>query len=241
MSRVAWRAILTFSQSPLVKENIKKQALEMAMDNPREEGFFMALADMKLAGFDAQIEAAIGSDNDTLIAAAKRAREVIGTLASSEGRKVAEMDAKDVLQAAMEGKGDPVRGKELFTRQGCIACHAVDQAAVQKVPYLGSAGGKFTRDYLIMSVLDPNAVVAQGFQTELITMKDGNVHMGFVTKEEDGVIEVRNVAGVASNLKETEVKTRVTQAMSMMPPGLAGTLTIKEFTDLSEYMGSMKQ
>ena len=241
MSRVAWRAILTISQSPLVQEKVKQQATEMAKDNPREEGFFLALADMKLAGFDDQIAAAIASDNDTLIAAAENARKVIAAVSASEGKRVAGMDTKDVLKAAMESTGDPGRGRELFTRQGCVACHAVEQAAVQKGPYLGSAGSKFTRDYLIMSILDPNAVVAQGFQTELITLKNGMVHMGFVTREEDGVIEIRNVAGIASELKEADVKSRVSQPMSMMPPGLAGALSVGEFVDLVEYLASMKE
>jgi putative heme-binding domain-containing protein len=220
---------------------VKQQATEMAKDNPREEGFFLALADMKLAGFDDQIAAAIASDNDTLIAAAENARKVIAAVSASEGKRVAGMDTKDVLKAAMESTGDPGRGRELFTRQGCVACHAVEQAAVQKGPYLGSAGSKFTRDYLIMSILDPNAVVAQGFQTELITLKNGMVHMGFVTREEDGVIEIRNVAGIASELKEADVKSRVSQPMSMMPPGLAGALSVGEFVDLVEYLASMKE
>lgn len=241
MSRIAWRAILSFSQSPLIKEKSKANALKMAQNNPREVGFFLALADLKLAGFDSQISAALESDNDTLIAAAERAREVIGTPAFSGGKKVAELDPKELTKIAMAEKGDPSRGKELFTRQGCIACHTLDQAAVQKGPYLGSAGSKFTRDYLIESILDPNAIVAQGFQTELITMKDGTVHMGFVTKEEDSVVELRNIVGIATNLKESEIKSREHQAMSMMPPGLASMLTKGEFLDLIDYLGSLKE
>ena len=241
MSRVAWRAILSFSQSPLTKARFRENALKMARDNPREVGFFLALADLKLSGFDEQIEAALESDNDTLIAAAERAKKIIGALASTEGQKIAEMKPEEVMKVAMERKGDPERGKVLFSQQGCMACHAVDQAAVQKGPYLGSAGGKFTRDYLIESILDPNAVVAQGFQTELLKLKDGSMKMGFVTKAEDGVLDLRDIAGIVTKVKEAEVVSRENQPVSMMPPGLANTLTMEQFLDLIEYLGSMKE
>ena len=126
-------------------------------------------------------------------------------------------------------------------QQGCIACHAVDQAAVQKGPYLGSAGSKFTRDYLIQSILDPNAVVAQGFQTELVTLNDGTAHMGFVTREEDGIVDLRDIAGAVKQLKESDIKKRDHQATSMMPPGLALGLTVEQFVDLIDYLGSLKE
>ena len=145
------------------------------------------------------------------------------------------------MKIAMKAKGDATLGKQLYTRQGCIACHAVDQQAVQKGPYLGSAGSKFTKDYLIESILDPNAVVAQGFQTELITMKDKSIHLGFVTREEDGVVDLRNVAGLVTKLKEAEIAKREHQKDSMMPTGLASTLTLEEFNHLIAYLVSMKQ
>ncbi|MFC7338822.1 heme-binding domain-containing protein [Haloferula chungangensis] len=240
MSRIAWRALLSFSQSPLAKEMFREQALKLVKNNPRQVGFFLALQDLKLTGFDEQIAAAIDSDNDTLIQEAKRTKEMLASTAASGGKIVAELDAAEVMKAAMEGKGDVANGATLFNRQGCIACHAIDQAAVQKGPYLGSAGSGFTRDYLIESILDPNAVVAQGFQTELLTLKDGSVKMGFVTRDEDGVLEIRDIAGIATEVKIADIAKRDHQSTSMMPPGLASNLTLGEFVDLVEYLASLK-
>ncbi|YCM45239.1 hypothetical protein V2O64_04280 [Verrucomicrobiaceae bacterium 227] len=240
-SRVAWRTLLIFSQSPLIKENQKTPILKALEKNPREEGLFLALSDLLLPGFDRQIDNAINSDNDTLIEAARHAREAIAKAQSSSGKTVAELEPAEVMKLAMLGKGKPAVGKLLFTRQGCIACHAVDQKAVQKGPYLGSAGSKFTKDYLIESILDPNAVVAQGFQTEVVTMNDDTVHYGFVTREEDGVVDLRNIVGVLTQLKDDEIKKRDHQGTSMMPAGLGGTLTMAQFNDLIAYLTSMKE
>ena len=240
-SRVAWTSLLTFTQSPLIKENQKTPILAMIRKNPREEGLFMALADLLLPGFDKQIENAIDSDNDTLIEVAKHAKKVIAAAKASAGKKLIELTSKEVTKLAMTATGNPTLGEKLYTRQGCIACHAIDQKAVQKGPYLGSSGSKFTKDYLIESILDPNAVVAQGFQTELITMKDKSVHMGFVTREEDGVVDVRNIAGIVSQLKAGDIAKRDHQSQSMMPAGLAATLTVDEFNDLIAFLSSMKE
>ena len=65
--------------------------------------------------------------------------------------------------------------------------------------------------------------------------------MGFVTKEEDGVVDLRNIAGIVTKIKEVDIKKRDHQTSSMMPPGLASTLTVGQFTDLIEYLVSLKE
>ena len=140
----------------------------------------------------------------------------------------------------MTGKGDVATGQRLFTAQGCIACHSIDPKAEQKGPYLGAAGAKFTRDYLVDSILEPNKVVAQGFQTSMLSMKDGTAKMGFVTGEADGVVEIRDISGAVSKVKREEVKEETHMPQSMMPPGLAAGLTVDEFTSLVEYLMSLK-
>jgi putative heme-binding domain-containing protein len=194
---------------------------------------------MGLLGFDKQIAAGIASDNEKTIAAAKLAKEA-GSASGSAGRKVGEMKVEEVAGFAMKNKGDAKHGEKLFLSQGCIACHAIDLKAAQKGPYLGAAGAKFQRDYLVQSVLDPNAVVAQGFQTSIFKMKDGKTAMGFVTGEEDDVIELRDIAGQVSKIKRSEVKEETQLPQSMMPPGLANPLGVGDFTDLIEYLVSLK-
>lgn len=240
VSKLAWSSILNVLSSPLAKDAWKNDVKKLVAENPKEVGFFTAIAERKLTGFDQQIEAALKSDNRKLVEAATAAKGGAAAPADN-GKKVAELPVKDVAAAAMAGKGDAEVGKRLFTQQGCIACHAIDLKAEQKGPYLGAAGAKFTRDYLVDSVLEPSKVVAQGFQTFMLTMKDGSTQMGFITSEVEGVIELRNIAGQVSKLKRTDVEKEAHLPQSMMPPGLAGTLTVAEFTSLVEYLASLKE
>lgn len=239
VSRIAWKALLTVLNSPLAKAEAKKRVQQEVDKNPKEVGFFQAIADLKLAGFDKQIEAGINWDSTKIIDAAKAAKAAVAA-GGPAGKKVSELAVADVAKAAMGGKGDAATGERLFTAQGCIACHSIDPKAEQKGPYLGAAGAKFTRDYLIDSILEPNKVVAQGFQTAMLNMKDGTAKMGFVTGEADGVVEIRDITGQVSKVKREDVKEETHMPQSMMPPGLGGGLTVDEFTSLVEYLVSLR-
>ncbi len=240
VSRILWRSLLTVLSSPLAKDAQKKQVKDEIDRNPRDIGFFLAVADLRLGGFDQAIDAAINSDNDILINAAKAAREAGKGAAAHAGRKIGEMSAAEALAAGLRGKGDIALGKLLYTQQGCIACHSVDPAAEQKGPYLGAAGAKFSREYLIESILEPGKVVAQGFQTAMFRMKDGTTPIGFVVGESDGVITLRNIAGIASTVRRADVAEQTILPQSLMPAGLAANLNADELNALIEYMVSLR-
>jgi putative heme-binding domain-containing protein len=232
-------SILTVINSPLAKDKWKEEAKKIVDTNPREVGFFQAITELKLTDFDQQIAVGLASDNRKVIEAAELAKAATTNTASS-GKKVAELAMKDVFSAAMAGTGNADTGKRLFTSQGCVACHATELTAEQKGPYLGAAGAKFTRDYLIDSILDPNKVVAQGFQTFVFTLNDGSTHIGFITSEADGVIELRNIAGQISQIKRGDVKKEDHLPTSMMPPGLTHNLSVDDFISLIDYLTTLK-
>ena len=239
-STILWKALLNVLSSPLTKEQHKKAVRDHVEKNPRDIGFFHAIADLGLTGFDKQLAEGMKGDNVIQINAAKAALAAGKLAVASKGKTIAQLDAKAVTAAALKGRGNVKLGQKLFTQQGCVACHAVDLAAEQKGPYLGASGAKFPREYLIDSILDPNKVVAQGFQTFVIQMKDDSEQMGFVTGEADGVITLRNIAGQVSKIKRADVRNQRNLPQSMMPAGLAAGLTVEEFTALIEYLGTLK-
>ncbi|MBK1834412.1 DUF7133 domain-containing protein [Roseibacillus ishigakijimensis] len=248
VSKIAWQAILSFSRSPLIKDRFRENALKIALANPKALGYFHALEEMKLEGFEGPIADAMDGDNRALIEAATAARkaieEAVAAKKSQGGSElVATLPADEVtaLVMAAAGQGDLALGEKLFTQQACASCHAVSLDEVQKGPYLGSAGSKFTRDYLIESILAPEATVAQGFRTQMITTKDGGVHLGFITREEDGEVDIRNIGGVVTTLQAEAITKREEQASSMMPPGLGSSLSVADFNSLIDYLASLKE
>ena len=101
---------------------------------------------------------------------------------SQQKGQVGKMAIEDVLLALDKVKGNPGRGKALFTQQGCVACHTLSKEEVPKGPYMGQIGAIMNRDQIATAILRPNDTISQGFKTTQLTMKDGAVHVGFITE-----------------------------------------------------------
>jgi len=64
--------------------------------------------------------------------------------------------------------------------------------------------------------------------------------MSFVTNEADGVIVLRDIAGQVTKIQCSDVTREQHLPQSMMRAGLANTLSADEFTDLIDYLVSLK-
>ena len=74
----------------------------------------------------------------------------------------------------------------------------------------------------------------------IITSKDGQVSVGNVIEENANKV-VLNMVGQQSVIAKSDVKTRVTSKISMMPEGLLLTLKNPEIIDLIKYLRTEKQ
>jgi putative heme-binding domain-containing protein len=136
-------------------------------------------------------------------------------------------------------KGDVGLGEQLFTRQTCVACHTTSQDQPQKGPYLGNIAQTYKRPDLAENILDPNKTIAQGFATNIFTLKDGSQNLGFVTRESADEVTIRNVAAQEFTYKVKDIAKRDTLPTSLMPIGLVNNLTVKEFASLLDYLESL--
>lgn len=60
------------------------------------------------------------------------------------------------------------RGKNLFTGMGCVGCHTFNGAGGAVGPNLTEVHATKGEDYVRQSILQPNAVIAQGFQANIM-------------------------------------------------------------------------
>lgn len=60
--------------------------------------------------------------------------------------------------------GDAGRGTEIFRRLGCVGCHRVGAEGGHLGPDLTAIGASQSAQYLLESILDPNAVLVKGFK-----------------------------------------------------------------------------
>jgi putative membrane-bound dehydrogenase-like protein len=153
--------------------------------------------------------------------------------------KLATLKPEEVIAIVLKTKGDLALGEQIFTRATCIACHTTKESEAQKGPYLGNIAQTYKRPELAQNILDPNKTIAQGFASELITMKDGTQQMGFITLEGASEVKLRNIAAQEFTFKTTDIKERQKLPMSMMPPGLMMNFTVREFASLLDYLEAL--
>src|SRR5262249_7403838 len=155
------------------------------------------------------------------------------------GRKA---DPAALRQAAMNHAGTPDRGKTLFSSPAtqCATCHKVHGQGGDVGPDLSQIGGKLDRTHLIESILDPSAEIPQGYHATIIETRSGRVFTGIVKSESAAAVPLADVEGKSITVRSRDIESRAVSKVSLMPAGLADTLTPAEFADLIAYLESLR-
>ena len=94
---------------------------------------------------------------------------------------------------------------------------------------------------LYEAILYPNNAISHGFQGLVITQKDDSQYGGYLVSETDKNLSLRMPGGLTQEISVSEVKRREEIAVSLMPPGLAATLSTQELADLVAYLRTLKK
>jgi putative heme-binding domain-containing protein len=151
-------------------------------------------------------------------------------------------DPRALREAATNNGGNPKRGAALFASATtrCAVCHKVHGHGGDVGPDLSQIGGKLDRTHLIESILDPSAQIPEGFHTTMIVTASGRVVTGIVRSESATAVNLLDAEGKPIAIPIGEIESRQVSKVSLMPAGLADTMTPAEFTDLIAYLESLR-
>ena len=94
-------------------------------------------------------------------------------------------------------------------------------------------------DFIIGAILDPQKEVKEGYTSISLTTVDGEELEGYLVRETKDEIVIRDVLrNQEVRLRSSAVKEKK-QHGSVMPAGLADTLTRPEFRDLIRYLSRL--
>ncbi|HUR59658.1 MAG TPA: PVC-type heme-binding CxxCH protein [Opitutaceae bacterium] len=143
--------------------------------------------------------------------------------------------ARDAL-----AQGNAARGELTYRRTelACVSCHAIGGAGGKIGPDLTSIGASAPPDYLVESLLYPNAKIKEGFHSALIGTTDGQEVSGMITKESETEIVLRDAAGKDVSIPTRNIARR-TSVGSLMPAGLIDTLVPEERLDLINFLAQL--
>ncbi len=177
-------------------------------------------------------------------AATARGREnatIKDLLAKRDAAIAASNDPLAPYRVALAG-GDRTRGEGIFRNQPvmpCIRCHRAAVDGGDAGPNLADIGARYPREYLLESIVKPNAHIAPGFDTIVVTLKSGGVAAGIVASETADTLTLRNTDNKLVDVKKSDIAKRE-GAPSGMPEIYGALLTKSELRDVVEYMASLR-
>lgn len=221
---------VTWTASPRIAAALEAELSEGTAD---QRGFLARLNDSHRLGL-----AKLGT-RETEATAEKVPTVDLAKIASQQGA-VATTPIEDVILAMDKLKPNHARGELLFTQQGCVACHALRPGGPALGPYMGQIGSIMNVGQIATAILRPSDSISQGFQTIALTMNDGSARMGFATEVTAQKIVLRDLTGAVTTVAVADVKEEKHLPVSMMPEGLANSLSLEDLAALVHFLAAKK-
>ena len=141
---------------------------------------------------------------------------------------------RGLLNETAMKSASPPNGHGVFLRT-CGPCHTMYGEGGNIGPDL-TGSNRANLEYLLANVLNPNGDVPDAYKMVVVTTRDGRTFSGNVVSETDQQLTLRVVGRDNAVIRKSDVQSRETTAVSMMPPGLFDSLTDREVIDLVAYL-----
>jgi putative membrane-bound dehydrogenase-like protein len=132
------------------------------------------------------------------------------------------------------GPGDGRHGRELFAKH-CAACHRLFGEGGQIGPDLTHANRK-DRDYLLVSIVDPSAVIRREYLAYQVQTTDGRLLTGVIAEQTAGSITLVDAKNERTILARDKIEELRELPASLMPENLLKDLKPEELRDLFAYL-----
>lgn len=165
---------------------------------------------------------------------------VIKTAGNVQGRKNMTPENRQQLLSMVQNSVTAAAGEDVFRMEslGCLKCHAIGGAGGMVGPDMISLGGSAQPDYLLESLLAPNAKVKENYNTSVVVTLDGRVHSGVRVKESKQEFVIRTSDGTVKEIPRSEID-EIVDGKSLMPEGLVDELTDLQIAALVRFMSEL--
>ncbi len=187
------------------------------------EGAGRLLSRVRAAGGNANLEEAI---------------RTAGGLANAAWKLTPEL--KEEILGLVKSEGSAERGEEIYRREKlqCTICHAIGSGGGVVGPNLISTGGSSQPDYILESLIEPNAKLKEGFTTVTVLTDEAEVINGIVIGRTEEAIRLRLADGKEVQIAGDAIE-QEKPGKSLMPEGALDTLTKGELVDLVTFLTAL--
>lgn len=130
-------------------------------------------------------------------------------------------------------------GKSAFKVANCIACHKLNGEGNEFGPDLAKLDMKFTRDDILIDILEPSKRINEKFQSTTFTLSSGRIVTGLVVAETPEFYQVVDnplAKGKPLTILKADIDEQIRSKVSLMPKGLLDKLSREEVLDLLAYV-----
>ena len=139
-------------------------------------------------------------------------------------------------------KGDVANGRIVFNTTGtCNKCHIVNGIGREVGPNISEIGKKLSKQALFESILFPSAGISHNFEQWTVSTVDGQVFAGLLVSSTDAETQIKDINGLVKTFKAAEIEQKIKQSVSLMPADLQKVMSVKELTDVVEYLTTLKE
>ncbi|MCA9178104.1 MAG: c-type cytochrome [Planctomycetales bacterium] len=138
--------------------------------------------------------------------------------------------------------GNADRGQVIFferTNVSCVRCHKIGDRGGEVGPALTKVASDKNREYLLESILKPNAKIAKNFESIQVRTDDGVAYSGILKRETEDLVELMTAEGKLLSISKDTIDARK-PGLSAMPEDLHKRLSPFELRDLVEYLSTLK-
>jgi quinoprotein glucose dehydrogenase len=179
---------------------------------------------------------------DLLEAAAKRESPAIkDKLQKFEMSRPGTDDLRSYRECLVGGDADD--GKKVLLEKvesSCVRCHKYSGEGGEVGPELSGIGSRKDRQYILESIVFPNKQIAQGFESVLVTLKNGSAYAGVLKRETPEILEINSPEDGLLTVKKADIKARE-RGLSAMPEELRQVLTKQDLRNLVEFLAQSKE
>ena len=137
-------------------------------------------------------------------------------------------------EAALDKKGDPARGKEVY-KSICAKCHRLGGMGSQVGPDLATVQNQ-PKQMLLTDILIPSKSIAQGYEAYVVETVSGPTIDGVIGAQTPTSIALRHEDGKEDVIQRKDIKQMYVTNLSAMPADLEKQIDLQQMADLLEYL-----
>jgi cytochrome c oxidase cbb3-type subunit III len=134
--------------------------------------------------------------------------------------------------------GDPVRGRQVYDRNGCSGCHRVAGEGSVFGPDLTRIGAGRSAEYIRESILDPSADISDDYDAVTVVTRDGKRITGLRVNEDTFSVQLRDASQNFRMFQKDEVLQVIAETKSLMPAYKS--LPADDLQNLLAYLNTLR-